>query len=61
MANKSPQDQYSEQETARRRDAVIKQMLNTPSKPHSEMKLGKTKAKSGKRPGVRKRMQKTVK
>jgi hypothetical protein len=37
---------YSEEETARRRDAVIKHMLNTPPKPHSEMKLGKRKAKA---------------
>jgi hypothetical protein len=26
----SPKNQYSEEETARRRDAVIKRMLNTP-------------------------------
>jgi hypothetical protein len=38
-------DRYSEQETARRRDAVIKKMLNTPPKPRSEMKIGKPKAK----------------
>lgn len=35
--------QYSERETARRRDAVIKQMLATPPKPHSEMKINKGK------------------
>jgi len=41
--------QYSERETARRRDAVIKQMLATPPKPHSEMKIGKpTKRTAGK-------------
>jgi hypothetical protein len=33
---------------ALRRDAVIKRMLATPPKPHSEMKIGKSKAKSGK-------------
>jgi Hypothetical protein (DUF2513) len=37
---------FSDEETARRRDAVIKHMLNTPPKPHSEMKLGKRKAKA---------------
>jgi hypothetical protein len=38
-------DQYSDKETAQRRDAVIKRMLATPPKPHSEMKIGKPKAK----------------
>lgn len=38
-------DQYSEQEIARRRDAVIKQMLATPPKPHSKMNVGKHKKK----------------
>jgi hypothetical protein len=28
-------DQYSEAETAKRRDEVIKRMLNTPQRPHS--------------------------
>jgi hypothetical protein len=41
METKRPSDQYSEEETARRRDAVIKRMLATPPKPHSEMKIGK--------------------
>jgi hypothetical protein len=53
-------DQYSERETARRRDAVIKKMLATPPKPHSEMKIGKSKTKSGKSPGAQKRTQRTV-
>ena len=39
-------DTYSDEETARRRDAVIKHMLNTPPKLHSAMKLGKRKAKA---------------
>jgi hypothetical protein len=42
---KPDNDQYSEQETKRRRDAVIRRMLNTPPKPQSEMKFGKRKAK----------------
>jgi hypothetical protein len=41
-------DQYSEQETAQRRDAVIKRMLSTPPRPHSEMKIGKSRDKSKK-------------
>jgi hypothetical protein len=36
---------FSDEEIARRRDAVIKHMLNTPPKPHKEMKLGKRKPK----------------
>jgi hypothetical protein len=45
MTEKSD-NQYSEQETKRRRDAVIKRMLATPPKPHSEMKIGKSRGKS---------------
>jgi hypothetical protein len=41
-------DQYSEQEIARRRDETIKRMLNTPPKPHAEMKIGKPGAKRNK-------------
>jgi hypothetical protein len=41
-------DSYSEKETVARRDAIIKKMLATPPKPHSEMKVGK-KAKKKKR------------
>jgi len=39
------EDQYTEQEAAARRDAVVKRMLSTPPKPHAEMKIGKSKAK----------------
>jgi hypothetical protein len=38
-----PNEEYSEDEAACRRDAVIKHMLSTPPKPHSEMRLGKRK------------------
>ncbi|GAC1572676.1 MAG: hypothetical protein NVS3B5_01690 [Sphingomicrobium sp.] len=41
--SKESNDQYSDKETAQRRDAVIKQMLATPPKPHSEMKVGRNK------------------
>jgi hypothetical protein len=47
-------DSYTEAETVERRDAVIKRMLNTPPKPHSEMKLGKPRGKPGKSPAPRK-------
>jgi hypothetical protein len=47
-------DSYSEQETAQRRDAVIKRTLNTPPKPHSVMKLGKPKGKPSKKRKVKK-------
>ena len=46
MTKLSSDDHYSEAETARRRDATIKRMLATPPKPHSEMKVGKRRAKS---------------
>ena len=45
---KTPKDeQYSEEQTVARRDAVIKLMLNKPPEPHSAMKIGKRKAKDG--------------
>jgi hypothetical protein len=46
--SKSFDNPYSEKEIAERRDATIKRMLNTPPKPHSEMKIGKRRAKSKK-------------
>lgn len=49
MNNKRSDDQYSEKEIAERRDATIKRMLNTPPKPHSEMKIGKSKPKRKKK------------
>jgi hypothetical protein len=47
-------DQYSEKEAAARRDATIKRMIAMPPKPHSEMKVGKSKAKLVKNPKKRK-------
>jgi hypothetical protein len=46
---------FSDEETARRRDAVIKHMLSTPPKPHSEMKIGKRKAKASPKASPKKR------
>jgi hypothetical protein len=48
MAKPRQEDQFDDQETARRRDAVIKRMIATPPKPHSEMKVGKSAAKKKK-------------
>jgi hypothetical protein len=39
----APDDQYGEEETARRRDQVIRQMINTPPKPRSAAATGKAK------------------
>jgi hypothetical protein len=38
---------YSAEETVARAEAALKRMLNTPPKLHSEMKIGKRKAKAG--------------
>jgi hypothetical protein len=53
QARRASDDSYGEKETAERRDAVIKRMLNTPPKPHSEMKIGKDKAKDKKSPDAK--------
>jgi hypothetical protein len=46
MNKRNGDDDYSEKETARRRDAGLLRALNTPPKPHSGMKLGKHRAKA---------------
>jgi len=46
MAKPRNEDQYSDEEIARRRDDVIRRMANTPPKPHSAMKVGKRKPKA---------------
>jgi hypothetical protein len=46
LLGKKSDDHYSEEETKARAEATLKRMLATPPKPHSEMKLGKRKAKA---------------
>jgi hypothetical protein len=46
---------FTDEEIARRRDAVIKHMLNTPPKLHKEMKIGKRKEKAGTKANPKKR------
>jgi hypothetical protein len=48
-------EQYSEAETTTRAEAALKRMLNTPPKPHSEMKIGKRKAKQSQKASPKKR------
>jgi len=45
--NDEPSDQYTPEETARRRDAAIRRALNTPPKPQKEIvgKSGRTPRK----------------
>jgi hypothetical protein len=45
MAKPPKEGQYSAEETVRRRDEALLRALSTPPKRHSEMKLGKRKAK----------------
>jgi hypothetical protein len=46
MSPKKPDITYSEEETIARAEAALKRMLATPHRAHSEMKLGKRKAKA---------------
>jgi len=47
-------EQFSDEEATRRMNEVVKRMIETRPKPHSEMKLSKCKAKASKKasPGV---------
>jgi hypothetical protein len=54
--SKQPQiAEFSDEEIARRRDEALLRALSTPPKPHSEMRVGKRKAKDStkapKKPG----------
>ena len=50
---KQMDDQFTDEEIARRRDDVIRRMANTPPKPHEP--LGKSKPKVSTRPKKRER------
>jgi hypothetical protein len=45
MNSGSSDSNYSDEETARRRDDALLRALNTPPKQHKDMKVGKHKAK----------------
>ncbi len=46
MARDPKSQEFTDEEIARRRDAVIKHMINKPPMPHSEMKVGKRTPKA---------------
>jgi len=52
--------QYDDEETARRRDEALLRALSTPPKPHSEMKLGKRKAKASTEANPPKKLTKAI-
>jgi hypothetical protein len=48
MARKTSDESYSDKEAARRRDAVLKQMLNTPPQPRKQDSAKASKPKKRK-------------
>jgi hypothetical protein len=44
---KNQDDQYSDEEATRRTNEALRRALTSPPKPHSQMKIGKRKAKAG--------------
>jgi hypothetical protein len=49
-ANRPSDDSFSDEETQRRAEAALCAAFNKPSKPQSEMKLGKPRAKKSASP-----------
>jgi citrate synthase len=47
--------QYSEQETARRRDEAVRRALHTPPRPYKDSKVGAAKSKSSSSASSKKR------
>jgi hypothetical protein len=46
MSRSKSDDQYSDEEATRRMNEALRRALTSPPKPHSEMKVGKRKAKA---------------
>jgi hypothetical protein len=55
-----PDDQYSDEEATRRMNEALRRALTSPPKPHSEMKLGKRKAKRVKNPAPKSKSMKSA-
>jgi hypothetical protein len=53
MADKQPDETYSDEEAARRRDAVVRRMIATPPQPHKPV-APKRKARGANKARVRK-------
>jgi hypothetical protein len=53
MGSKPSNDQYSDEEATRRMNDALRRALTSPPKPHSEMKIGKRKAKASTSPEKR--------
>jgi hypothetical protein len=49
MPDKKSDDQYTEEEATRRTNEALRRALTSPPKPHSEMKVGKRKAKASRK------------
>jgi hypothetical protein len=50
MKTKQPEREYTEEETAQRRDDGLRRALNTPPKQHKDMKKGKGRKRQEKHP-----------
>jgi hypothetical protein len=50
MADKQPNDTYTDEEAARRRDAVVRRMIATPPQPRKPAAKGKMRQASKGRP-----------
>jgi hypothetical protein len=53
MGNSKKDDAYSEEEAQRRAEAALRAAFNTPPKPQSEMKLGKSRSGKARSPKLR--------
>jgi hypothetical protein len=52
MGKKESNDQYTDEEATRRMNEALRRSLTSPPKPHSEMKIGKRKAKADAKDGT---------